>query len=262
MVPTASEQLFSILGFPVTNTMINTWVAVVFFLILAAIFRGRASLVPGKLQNFIESVLEWLMGYFDQVTGSREKTQKFLPLVASLFMFILFSNWLGLLPGTGSITFTVVKNGVAEAVPLLRPAASDLNTTLALAIFAVVASHIFGIRASGFFKHLNKYFKIGDLWHSFRKGPIAVFTAVTEMGVGLIEIIGEFAKMLSLSLRLYGNVFAGEVLITVIAGLVAFLAPLPFMALEILVGLIQASIFSILTLVYLTIATSEPAAEH
>ena len=253
--PLAAEVLFHIGNIPVTNTIINTWIAMVFFLIVGLLLRGRVSLKPGKLQNFGEYILELLMGYFDQVTGSRAKTIKFLPIVGSVFFFILFSNWLGLLPGTGSLTL--------HGEPVLRPANTDLNLTVAMAAVAVIASHVFGLLTVGFFTHLNKFVQLGTLVKSFRKGPIAVFQAIIEVGVGLIEIVSEFAKVMSLSLRLFGNIFAGEVLMTVMSALVGLLVPTPFMLLELLVGIIQASVFAMLTLVYMTVATAEPhGAEH
>lgn len=253
--PLAAETIFHIGNIPVTNTIVNTWLAMVFFLIVGLILRGRVLLKPGKFQNFLEYILDLLMGYFDQVTGSRQKTIQFLPIVGSVFFFILFSNWLGLLPGTGSITL--------HHEPLLRPANTDLNLTIAMAAVAVVASHLYGLAAIGFFAHFNKFIQIGSLLKSFRKGPIGVFQAVIEFGVGLIEIISEFAKVLSLSLRLFGNIFAGEVLMTVMSSLVALLVPTPFMLLELLVGLIQAGVFAMLTLVYMTVASAEPhGAEH
>ena len=141
---------------------------------------------------------------------------------------------------------------------ILRPANTDLNLTAAMAIVAVISSHLFGLFTVGIFTHLNKFIQIGTLIKSLRKGPIAIFTAIIELGVGLLEIISEMAKVLSLSLRLFGNIFAGEVLISVIGSLVAFLVPTPFMMLELLVGLIQAGVFTMLTLVYLTVATTEP----
>jgi F-type H+-transporting ATPase subunit a len=256
-IPTlAPDALFHIGSLSITNTMINTWIALVFFLILGLIVRKRTNLKPGKLQNFIEYFLDIILGYFDQVTGSRKRTLIFLPIVGSLFFFILFSNWLGLLPGTGSITL--------GHTPLLRPANSDLNLTIAMALISVVSSHVFGIMAVGFFTHVNKFIQIGTLLKSFRKGPVAVFTAIVEIMVGIIETVGELAKVLSLSLRLFGNIFAGEVLITVISSLVNLVVPVPFMLLELLVGLIQATVFSMLTLVYLTTMTEQPHAieEH
>ncbi|MFA5062024.1 MAG: F0F1 ATP synthase subunit A [Patescibacteria group bacterium] len=254
-LPTLSaEVLFHIGPLPITNTILNVWIAIAIFLIVGLILRKKINLKPGKLQNFWEYFLEILLGYFDQVTGDRKKTLKFLPLVGSVFFFILLSNWMGLLPGTGSIH-------IGEA-PLLRPANTDLNLTAAMAISSVVISHIFGLITVGFFTYINKFIQIGTFIKSLRKGPVAIFTAIIGLAVGLIEIISEFAKVLSLSLRLFGNLFAGEVLITVISSIIALLLPTPFMVLEMLVGLIQASVFTMLTLVYLTVATSPPHGEH
>jgi len=246
----APEKLFEIGGIPITNTIVNTWIAIVIFLVLGILIKRSAKLIPGKLQNTCEYFLESLLGYFDQVTGTRKKTIKFLPIVGSIFFFVLLSNWLGLLPGTGSIT---LGNNM-----LLRPANTDLNLTVAMAIVAVVASHMYGFFAIGLFSYLNKFIQLGTLVKSFKKGPIAVFTAIIEVGVGLIEIVSEVAKVISLSLRLFGNVFAGEVLLTVMSSLVAALVPTPFMLLELLVGIIQAGVFAMLTLVYMTVATMEP----
>ena len=254
-IPTlAPEVLFTTKDIPITNTMVNAWLAIVIFLALGLYLRKKLKLKPGKFQNACEFFLDGLMGYFDQVTGDRKKTLRFLPLVGSIFFFILLSNWLGLLPGTGSIT-------VGHNM-LLRPANTDLNLTVAMALTAVISSHIFGLVTVGVFTHINKFIQIGTFVKSFKKGPTAILTAVIELGVGLIEIVSEMAKVLSLSLRLFGNIFAGEVLITVIASLVGFLIPTPFMLLEVLVGIIQASVFAMLALVYLTVMTQKPHAEH
>jgi len=254
-IPTlAPETLFNIGNIPITNTMVNAWLAIVIFLILGIVIKRKANIKPGKFQNACEFFLEGLLGYFDQVTGDHKKTLRFLPLVGSIFFFILLSNWLGLIPGTGSIT--VGHNF------LLRPANTDLNLTIAMALVSVIASHVFGLITVGIFTHLNKFIQIGTLVKSFRKGPIAILTAIIELAVGAIEIVSEIAKVLSLSLRLFGNIFAGEILITVIASLAALLVPTPFMLLELLVGIIQASVFAMLALVYMTVMTMEPHKEE
>ena len=255
--PLAAEAVFHIGTFPVFNTFINSTLVLIGFVILGLFLRKRSAELPDKIQNFAESILEVCLGYMDQVTHDRKKSVKFLPIAGSLFLFILVSNWLGIFPGIGSIGRYMLVHGEPELVPLFRPANTDLNMTLAMGILAVVLSHIFGVIAIGFWKYANKFVKLGDIWRSFRKGGTSVFVAFIEFGVGLIEIFSEVAKMVSLSLRLFGNVFAGEVLLTVIAGLVAFVVPLPFIFLEILVGFIQAVVFSMLVLVYMTMATME-----
>lgn len=253
--PAAAEVIFHIGTFPVTNALLNGWVAVVFFVIIASFVSERSALVPKGIQNIAEAIVEFMLGEIRKVTGDAARARKFLPIVGTIFLFILFSNWLGLVPGTGSIGIWETKEGVRELVPLFRPAGSDLNLTLAIALFAVVASHVFGIIALGPVGHVSKFVNVRGVLKSLRHGPIAVVVALIEFGVGLLEIVSEVAKVLSLSLRLFGNVFAGEVLITVILGLFAYFLPIPFIFLEVLVGAIQATVFAMLTLAYLTVAT-------
>ncbi len=256
-IPTlAPEALFHLGGVTITNTMINAWLAMIIFLVVGIVISRRVRLRPTRWQLTFETIIETLWGYFDQVTGDRTKTQRFFPLVGSVFFFILLSNWLGLMPGTGSIT-------VGHAM-LLRPANTDLNLTLAMALVSVIGSHVMAFGAIGLFTHLGKFVQITNVFKSIFKGPIALFQAIVEFAVGLLEIVSEVSKVLSLSLRLFGNIFAGEVLISVISALVAALVPTPFMLLEILVGLIQAAVFAMLTLVYLTTASEAPhgAEEH
>lgn len=276
--PLQAETIFNIGSFPVTNSYINTLIATGVFIILAIVIQKgikkyySSNNAPKGFLNFFEAIVEFMFGYLDQVTADRKKSLKFLPLIGGFFFFILFANWLGLMPGTGSIGRCVdhhagtyvayemcLKGDEAYHVyPLLRPSNTDLNMTLAMAVLAVAASHLFGIAAIGFFKYANKFVKLGDLYKAFASlNPIKILTAIVEFFVGLIEIFSEVAKMVSLSLRLYGNIFAGEVLLTVLASLIAVFVPLPFIALEILVGLIQATVFSMLTLVYFNMATME-----
>ncbi|MHB8871286.1 MAG: F0F1 ATP synthase subunit A [Candidatus Doudnabacteria bacterium] len=254
--PLAAEAIFNIGSFTVTNTYINSTLTVFLFIVVGFLIKRNVKEVPRGIQNFFESVIEILLGYFDQVTGDRKKSMKFLPLIGSLFLFILISNWLGILPGVGSIGISKVVHGELEFIPLFRPANTDLNLTLAMAITGVILSHIIGVFTIGFFKYFNKFVKLSDVWHAFKsKKVMVIFTAFIEFMVGFLEIISEAAKMVSLSLRLFGNIFAGEVLLTVLASIVAYIVPLPFLALELLVGLIQATVFSLLVLTYITVAT-------
>lgn len=249
-------------SFPVTNTMVNAWIAVAFFILVAFIASRRKGLVPKGIHNVIEAVIEFLLNEAQKVTGDRARAKAFLPLVGTIFLFVLFSNWIGQIPGTGSIGFFQMKDGVQELVPLFRPATSDLNMTLAIALVAVVSSHLFGLVKLGPVSHLSKFFNVLGIIKAIPKGPMAIVVAVIEFGVGLIEIVSELAKVLSLSLRLFGNIFAGEVLMTVMMGIFAYFLPLPFIFLELLVGVIQATVFAMLTLAYLTVATEAHATEH
>ena len=189
-------------------------------------------------------MIEGGLGLMDSVLGDRRSSEKYLPLVFTVFLFVLFSNWFGLLPGVGSIMVHTADG----SVPLLRSPASDLNFTLALALIAITFVNILGIAAIGLAGRLSVFFNF--------KGPIDFF-------IGILELVSEFAKIISFSFRLFGNVFAGEVLLAIMAFLVPYLVPLPFMFLEVFVGFIQAFIFAMLTLVFVAMAVvSHGGEEH
>jgi F-type H+-transporting ATPase subunit a len=255
----AAEPIARIGSFPVTNSLVNAWIAVALFVGTAWTLKRRLSAdKPGKLQLAAEGTIEFLLGYVDQVTGDREKSKRFFPLVGTLFLFILVSNWLGTLPGVGTIGVWREVHGEADLVPLFRPANADLNLTLAMALLSVIASHFLGIMAVGFFAHWNRFIALGAIVKGFRKGGVHIMVGLVEAIVGIIEFFAEIAKVVSLSLRLFGNIFAGEVLITVMYSLIAYAVPLPFTFLELIVGLVQATVFSMLSLVYLTILSEKP----
>ncbi len=258
-VPLFAEPIFHIGSFAITNAYINATILTAALVIFAVLFNKKIREIPGRFQTMLEALFETLFGFFDQVTGSREKTKRFFPLIASLFFFILLSNWMGLLPGTGSIGQWQMHHGEMTLVPLLRPANSDLNLTLAMALVSVISSHVFGVITIGFFAHWNRFFQFGTIWKAVRSfKPMDIVVSLVEFVVGLIEFVSEIAKVLSLSLRLFGNIFAGEVLITVIGSIMAFAMPLPFMLLEIIVGVVQATVFAMLSLVYVSILTDKP----
>jgi len=258
-----AEPIFHIGNFTVTNSLIMSW-ATVFILVLIFILIGRkVKKIPRGLQNIFELLLDEGLKLADSVTGSRKKSEKFLPISLALFLFVLLNNWLGLLPGVGTIGFVETEGAHSVFVPILRGGTADLNTTLALALFAVVVSHVMGVIAIGAWKHLNKFLNFEAFLAipgKIMKDPAIVLINPIKAFVGVVEVIGEVAKVASLSFRLFGNIFAGEVLLASMMALFAFLLPLPFMFLEIIVGIIQALIFGMLTMVFMTIATS--AEEH
>lgn len=250
-------------GFTITNSLLTAWIAVAIIIVIAVSVRLSIKKIPTGIQNFFEFVLEGALDMADTVTGDRQKTLKFFPIVFSLFLFILVSNWMGLLPGIGTVGVQEVHDGHLTLVPFFRGGTADLNTTLALSLFAVIGSHIVGVMMIGGWNHLNKFVNFKALMEipaNVTKDPTIVLVNPIKVFVGLIEIIGEVAKVASLSFRLFGNIFAGEVLLASMAALFAFLLPIPFYFLEVIVGIIQALIFAILTLVYFTIAST--AEEH
>lgn len=232
----AAETLFFVGSFPVTNSLLVSFITSVLIILMAILVKFGLTKYPNKFQSILEISVEFFEDTAISIGG--QKAIKFLPLVFSFFIFILISNWVGLLPGFGSIGYKEIKEGHEIFVPIFRGATADLNTTLALATFSVISIQIFGFYELKF-SYFKKFINI--------KSPIDFFT-------GILEIISEFSKIISFSFRLFGNVFAGEVLLSVITFLVPFIAPLPFFGLEIFVGLIQAVVFSMLTLVFINIA--------
>lgn len=237
----AAEKLFSLLGFPVTNTLIMTWVVMVILIGAAYAVSRRMSLVPGRLQNIIEMIFESFINLVESLVGSRRQAEQYAPLITTIFLFILLSNWLGIFPGIGSIGVVEQRHGERVLVPLFRSAASDLNVTLALGTIAVVVINATGVAVLGARTHLSKFFSF--------KGPIEFF-------VGILEFVSEFARIVSFSFRLFGNILAGEVLIMVISFLAPWGAPLPFMMLELFVGFMQALVFAMLMTVFVSIAVA------
>jgi F-type H+-transporting ATPase subunit a len=263
-----AEPVFTlpVLGFTVSNTLLATWVTM-FVLVLGSILVTRnLEMVPGGLQNLVEWGLDVLLRLTESMAG--ERGRRFFPLVATIFIFLLLSNWMGLLPGFGTVgTIHEAHHGgyevdqvsvlglkvnllQAEEVgehhtgytvfSFLRSGATDLNTGLALAIIAVVATQVVGIRALGR-RYLKKFISFDD--------PMGLV-------VGPLELVSEFSKIISFTFRLFGNIFAGEVLLAVLAFIIPYMVSVPFMGLELFVGLMQAFVFAVLTLVFMTMATT------
>ena len=255
-----AEPVFNLGNFTVTNSLLNSWITVFIIVLISIIIGKKIKKIPKGFQNYAELILEGAYNMADSVTGSRVKTKKIFPIVFALFIFILINNWLGLVPGIGSIGFIETNNEHQVFVPFFRGGTADLKTTLALALFAVFGSNLFGFITVGIWKYFNKFVNIkalAEIPKKIKKDPAIVFVNPIKAFVGLIEIIGEVAKVASLSFRLFGNIFAGEVLLSAMAVIFAFILPIPFMFLEVIVGVIQALIFAMLTLVYFTIASTE-----
>lgn len=234
-----AEIVGHVFGMPITNSLILSVLTMGALAAVALVIARYFKAVPEKLQSIGELIIEGLLDFMEGILGKRELAVKFFPFVATLFLFILFNNWIGLLPGIGSFGIYEQEEGHRALVPFFRSANSDLNTTLALALLSVIAVQYYGFRKAGFFGHLGKYFP-------FNRGPIEIF-------VGVLELVGEFAKVFSFSFRLFGNVFAGEVLLLITMNLMPVFLPLPFIFLEVFVGFIQALVFTILTLIFLKV---------
>ncbi|MES3032015.1 MAG: FoF1 ATP synthase subunit a [Patescibacteria group bacterium] len=254
-----AEPIFHIGNFTVTNALLSGWLAVFVIIAIAVILRKKLREVPNTLQNIFEIILEGALDLCDQVTNSRALSMKVFPIAISVFFFVLINNWLGLLPIGGLGLLEKGEHGLAF-IPFLRGGTADVNTTIALAVMAVIGANLFGIFSIGIWKIFNKYVNLkalGQVFTNIKKDKTVIIVAPITFFVGLLELVGEFAKVASLSFRLFGNVFAGEVLLASMAALFAYILPVPFLFLEILVGVIQALIFSMLLVVYFTISATD-----
>jgi F-type H+-transporting ATPase subunit a len=288
-VSIAPEVVLRVGGVGITNTLLASWVTMIVLIVVSALATRRMELVPRSwLQNLYEMVLEGFYKMVEDVVGP-EWARRFFPIVMTIFLFIVTSNWLGLTPlyggfgvlehprhgeqgyavqwvGSVGILTGKLAAGTAEAAsegehgasasgseegssgyvlaPLFRSAATDLNTTIGLALVSVILTQYFGLKAQGA-RYLRKFF-------AFRPN----FLGIIEAFVGLLELVSEFAKIISFSFRLFGNIFAGEVLLGVMAFLIPYVVSLPFYGLELFVGLIQALIFMMLTVAFFKVAVS------
>lgn len=199
----------------------------------------------------------------EDVAGAR-LARVFFPIVMTIFLFVLVSNWLDLLtPVLAAAGFKEVHEGHEVLIPILRAPSTDLNMTLALALVSVTLSQVFGIRELGFFHYVGKFINISGFRRFFAvltgrsdgSATGALMQGILDFYMGIVEMISEFAKIISFSFRLFGNIFAGEVLLLVMPSFLSLLLPLPFLGLEVFVGLIQAFIFAVLTLAFMTQAT-------
>ncbi len=235
----APETIAHIGNFPITNTMFVSWI-IMLILIVAGFLAGRnPKMVPSGLQNFFEMVIDFGYNTVEELAHSKAKV--FFPVVMTFFLFIITANWLGLLPGFATLGFNTVENGKEVFVPLFRSINSDLNTTLALALTSAAITHIFAVRYLGIKSYLARWVSLN---------PIFLF-------VGVLEITSEFTKIISLSFRLFGNIFAGEVVLSTVSNIFAFFVPLPFYFLEIIVGFVQAAVFMMLTLVFMVLLSEK-----
>lgn len=243
----SAEPLFNLFGVPITNSIATSW-AITALILVPIVLASRSFKPKGTLsrfQLFLEILVEGLYNLVESITGS-SKARVFFPLVATFFIYIVPANWSGLLPGAGSIGFNGVLHGKEVFIPVLRGPTADINTTLALALISMVMVQVYGFRYQGI-RYLKKFFNFSN--------PINAF-------VGILELVSEFSKIISFTFRLFGNIFAGEVLISVMTFLVPLIAPMPFYGLELFVGVIQGLVFMMLSTVFMNMATLSHDAEH
>jgi F-type H+-transporting ATPase subunit a len=245
VISIAAETIFHIGNLAITNSVFTTFIVSALFITFALIFKfKKLQTIPGakSLQNVTEALLEGFLNFYASIVGEK-RAKRYFPILTTVFFFILVSSWFGLLPGVGPLGIKEIHDGEAVLVPLFRAPTADLNTTIALAIIAFFFIQTEGLKALKF-NYIGKFINF--------KNPIFTF-------VGFLELIGEFTKVISFAFRLFGNIFAGEVLLAVMSFLFPLLTSIPFLGLEIFVGVIQSLVFVMLMLVFTAGAT---AAHH
>ncbi len=236
-----AEKIFELYGIPVTNSMLLSALVFVLFIVLIIIYNFESqSENKSKFFYFMNFVLRGVYGLFESIFGP--ETKRFFPLVGALFFYILLQNWFGLLPGVGSLLARIQEHGEENLVPLFRGNSADLNSTIALALIAVFMVQYYGVKELGVKGYLSKFINFAN--------PIAFI-------VGILEVVSELSRIISFAFRLFGNIFAGEVLIAVIAFLIPILVSFPFLVFEVFIGLIQALVFSLLSAVLFKLAMAK-----
>jgi F-type H+-transporting ATPase subunit a len=235
-----AEQLGSVFGFPITNSLIMAWLVMILLIGFAFFFGRSLKLVPGKLQAGIEWAFEGALAYMSEVLESETLAKRFFPLVASIFLFVAVINELEFFPGVGS--FGIIH--ASQFLPVLRAPTTDLNFTLALAAISFFTIEITGIATLGFFKYAGRYVNL--------KSPIGFV-------VGIIELVSNLGRLISFSFRLFGNIFAGEVMVLVAGYFLPYFLPAPLIGFEMFIGLVQAVVFAMLTLFFIKLAIAEEA---
>jgi F-type H+-transporting ATPase subunit a len=255
----SATTLFNIGPIPITNSIVASWLTIVVLVLVCWGATRRMKVVPGRFQAIFEFLVGWIYNFCVSVMGEKNG-RRFFPLVATIFLYVAFNAWLGLLPGFGSITLNHHE--------LLRPANTDINTPAALAIVSFCFVLVAGIKASGI-GYLEQYLNIRQSLRGFgqlfrgkiKAGFKGIFMGLIDIFVGLLEFLSHLIRILSFTFRLFGNMTAGEILLLVAAYLLPWFFAIPFYGLELLVGFVQALIFAGLTLVFLAVAVSHHGSE-
>lgn len=270
----------------ITNTLIATWMTVVVLLGFFYMATRRMRLVPSGLQNLAEALVELILDFMEGVAG-KENARRFFPVIATIFLFVLVNAWMGLLPifnvfgwGEHGVSEPLLHSILPSVFPeydgfivetaMLRPANTDINVPLMLALVSFLAVEYWGITAVGFRNYTGKFFRFGQFFQGIgrllsgkvKEGIGVLFYGAIDIFVGFLELLSEFVRIISFTFRLFGNMTAGEVLLLMMMFVVPLLWPNIFYFLELMLGSIQALIFAGLTLVFATLAVTPHNAGH
>jgi len=239
-----SHNIIEIGSFHVTNSVLAAFLCTALIIVLILLARRKAGIIPTKMQSLFEAVITFFLSSLEDAFGTKERARKYLPLFLTFIFLIAIANQFSIIP----LVMNIKLEGGAT---LFRVPTSDWSMTIALAIVAIVGSHILALSIKPF-KHLGHYFRLQYIF-KIRKVTDAL-NALLEIFIGILEVIGEFAKIISLSARLFGNIFAGEVMVVMIGAIASFtqfLFPMPFIGLGIFVGFVQAYVFTLLTMQFM-----------
>ena len=248
------ETVFSIGNLPVTNAMLMSGVVTLLLLFVSLKIKRTTKLSPSKFQTVVEIIVDAFVGLLESITGNKKAAMQILPLIGALFIYIAFGNLIALIPGVGALSY--------DGVPLFRTATNDFNLTFSIALAMVVYINYASLKQFGVFGHLGKFFKFKGVYLGFKKGIGEGVLSIVDFLIGLLDIVSEIAKVISLSLRLFGNMYAGDVLAVILLGALSVAVPAPWLAMNLLVGLLQALVFGSLTAAYYALAVEQAEAQE
>jgi F-type H+-transporting ATPase subunit a len=244
-----AEPIFYIGSFAVTNTLFTAWVSIIILVVFAILATRKMKLVPSRLQAAFELVVTTLLDLCESIAGPKYGRQVF-PIVATIFLFVFVNAWTSLIPGYGSYA-------------LLRGANTDVNIPAALAVVAFVTAWSFGIKAHGI-KFFKQFFQTSKIWlgikqlfkGQFKSALGSILFGIIDLFVGFLELLSQFIRLVSFTFRLFGNMTAGEILLISVSFLVPWVLSIAVYGLEMLVGFVQALAFSLLTLIFTSLAVA------
>ncbi|MES2023546.1 MAG: FoF1 ATP synthase subunit a [Patescibacteria group bacterium] len=239
------EFLFNIFGYPIASSTFFIFFILILFIVAAYFCVKKLQLVPGGFQTVIEIIYEAIADFLISIVG-KDRAEFVIPIVGSLFVYVGVSNLIGIIPGLTSFTF--------KGIEIFRVPTTDFNTTVGLAIGSVIFLQVVSIMDFGILGHFGKFFKFKEVYFGFRKGVGAGVMSIIDLFVGLLEFVGEFTRIISLSFRLFGNMYAHEVLAIIIMGALAYVLPAVWSTMGLLVGVVQALVFGSLIAVYYSLS--------
>jgi F-type H+-transporting ATPase subunit a len=250
------EVIFHIGEFPIANSTLMLFLTALVVLVFGIFVHKKYSQkgVPSSFQNLLEILYEKLEGLFVGLTGSEKQGNIVLPIVGSMLLFVGISNFMGHIPILSSITDE-------EGAHLFRGATTDFNTTFSLGLIAVIGIQFVGFKENGL-GYLGHFFKFKEVYHGFKSGISDGFLSLITFFVGLLELVSEFIKIISLSLRLFGNLFAGEIIKTIALASFAYGIPAVWLGMEFLIAVVQALVFGSLITVYYTLVLKHDTKQH